>query len=334
MHDPPLISVIVPVFNALKFLPTSLESVEAAARHYGNVEIIIVDNGSTDGSREFLEQQRSERLRVLDFPNGNVGGVRNLGASRAEGSFLSFIDVDCTIPVEYFSEALATISREGADATGSPYALPPDAGLLERTWWDIHVPASEGWVSYLNAGNFFCTNEAFQNVGGFDVSLESGEDTELGLRFLKEGYRIYLSYSVCAFHHGNPKSLGQFYRKQIWHGLGALGTFRHKRMDRPLLMTLVHVVLSSGGLVVFTWYRSISAAALAGALVVFSPAITVAFRMIQTRRTVNPLVGIILYELYYLGRATALGLLIAKWMRLGNRDRQTHYDPIGSDDKS
>ena len=315
MGERPLISVIVPVYNERALLPRTFASIKLAADHHGRVEVIYVDNGSTDGSRECLEELREEGARVFDLPEGTVGAVRNHGAAQARGEYLSFLDADCSVSIEYFSEAVETLATRNASATGSPVALPEDAGLLERVWDRLHAPPGEGPVHYLNSGNFFCRADAFHDVGGFDATLESGEDAELGLRLGRHGYLIYLNPSLRVVHHGNPASLIGFLRRQIWHGMGALGTFQHSRIDRPLLMTVGHIVLTLVGICVVIRRPSMAALALACSLMLAAPAVTVAYRMLSARRITNPVLGALLYLFYYSGRSAALGLLALRHVR-------------------
>ncbi len=103
------VSVVVPVRDALKFLPRSTFSILRALERFGSGEVIFVDNRSTDGSLQFLQSLGGPSVHVLPCPEGKVGGLRNLGACRARGRYLSFVET-------------------GAAVTGSLYALSGWAG--------------------------------------------------------------------------------------------------------------------------------------------------------------------------------------------------------------
>lgn len=88
------ISVIVPVYNVEAYLSAALQSL--CAQTYDNLEIICINDGSTDGSLEILQDyaQRDARMQIIDQPNGGVSAARNAGLARCRGAWVSFIDAD------------------------------------------------------------------------------------------------------------------------------------------------------------------------------------------------------------------------------------------------
>src|SRR5208282_5458299 len=94
-------SVIVPVFNGKQHLRASLDSILAAMERYGNAELIVIDNGSTDGSYEVLLNEYGTRARVLQIRGITVAAMRNRGTALADGEYLSFIDSDILIGTDY-----------------------------------------------------------------------------------------------------------------------------------------------------------------------------------------------------------------------------------------
>ena len=85
----PLVSVIVPVHNGARFLAAALDSV--AAQDYGSMEILVVDDGSSDNSAEIAA---SYRVRLLQQPNRGVAEARNAGVAESSGELLAFLDQD------------------------------------------------------------------------------------------------------------------------------------------------------------------------------------------------------------------------------------------------
>jgi len=88
------ISVIVPVFNNKKYIEHCVYSI--INQSLSNIEIILVNDGSTDGSYELLERlsQSDERIKVIHKSNGGPGSARNIGIENARGEYVSFIDSD------------------------------------------------------------------------------------------------------------------------------------------------------------------------------------------------------------------------------------------------
>ena len=94
----PTVSVILPIYNVEKYLEECLDSL--AAQTYGNYEVVIVDDGSPDGSRAIAERyaRQDHRLAVVRRPNGGLGAARNTGVRHARGRYLAFVDSDDTLP--------------------------------------------------------------------------------------------------------------------------------------------------------------------------------------------------------------------------------------------
>lgn len=94
MEEQPLISVIVPVYNIIEYLPRCVRSI--TAQTYENLEVLLVDDGSTDGTGELCDSLGAEdaRIRVFHKENGGSSSARNLGISKARGEYLGFVDSD------------------------------------------------------------------------------------------------------------------------------------------------------------------------------------------------------------------------------------------------
>ena len=94
MKNLPLISVIIPVYNIMEYLPRCVHSV--TAQTYQNLEILLVDDGSTDGSGELCDRLAKEdpRIKVFHKENGGSSSARNLGLRNARGECVGFVDSD------------------------------------------------------------------------------------------------------------------------------------------------------------------------------------------------------------------------------------------------
>ena len=90
----PPVSIVVPVYNVSRYLPQCLESV--LSQTYQNIEVLIVDDGSTDGSGSICDRfaERDPRIRVIHTDNRGLSAARNLGLESISGAFISFIDSD------------------------------------------------------------------------------------------------------------------------------------------------------------------------------------------------------------------------------------------------
>lgn len=114
-QDLPLISVIVPVYNAERFLPYCLDSI--AGQSYENLEIILVDDGSSDDSPEICDEHaaRDQRIRVIHQPNGGIAKAQNTGLDVAHGSYIAFMDNDDILDRRNLEILYRALQDTGAD---------------------------------------------------------------------------------------------------------------------------------------------------------------------------------------------------------------------------
>lgn len=127
MND--LISVIVPVYNIMDCLPRCVRSI--CSQTYSNLEILLVDDGSDDGTEKLVEELAGEdsRIRVFHKPNGGSSSARNMGIREAKGSYLGFVDSDDYIDARMYERLMSCIkehhvsiaqaSRDEIDAQGN-----------------------------------------------------------------------------------------------------------------------------------------------------------------------------------------------------------------------
>ena len=300
--------------NAVNFLPHCLPTVLAAAEAGGG-EVVLVDNGSSDGTLEWVARNLNGRARVLEAPGVRISALRNLGAGATSAPVLVFIDADCEVPENYLARVQAALDVTKADAVGSPYALPDAPHWVEDVWHRLHEAPADGQALYLPGGNLAVRREAFAAVGGFDESLATGEDAEFCQRLRLAGCRVHRTAHVRAIHHGNPKSMGAFYRKQRWHALGMFGTTTWAEIDKPVVTTFVHGTLLLAAVLLLAWptIPVATRAGLAAVAVNGVPAAAVAYRL-GSRGAGRPpwLSALILYHLYFAARLAALARILTR----------------------
>jgi glycosyltransferase involved in cell wall biosynthesis len=197
----PHISVIIPVYNRADRVGAAVRSVVGA--DVEPVEIIVVDDGSTDGSGEAAEAALSAlgpqaAGRVLRQGNGGAAAARNAGAAAARGAFLAFLDSDdLWLPWTLAAlrdalrdhprtEAIFFALAESAAPAGAA-AIPREAAL-SRTYPNFlqaflgEGAAGDPRIFLLGSGNLLIRRTTFEAIGGFDVALRTAEDQDLFLR--------------------------------------------------------------------------------------------------------------------------------------------------------
>lgn len=121
MKSSALVSVIIPVFNVRPYIAEAIESV--LHQTYNNLEIIIIDDGSTDGSEEVCDDyaQRDKRIIVVHKQNEGVSAARNTGLDLLNGDMVAFLDSDDAFHPDFVSVLLEALIRERADIAMCKY---------------------------------------------------------------------------------------------------------------------------------------------------------------------------------------------------------------------
>ena len=125
----PLVSIVIPVYNSERYISRCLESV--LGQTYSNVEVICVDDGSSDKSAEILDgyaDANPSRVRVVHQNNAGAAVARNNGVALAQGAFLTFIDNDDWIDPDFVEKLVAAAQESGAEVVCSGYRREDDEG--------------------------------------------------------------------------------------------------------------------------------------------------------------------------------------------------------------
>lgn len=167
----PLVSVVIPLYNAAPFIGEALASVQAEG--HPALEVIVVDDGSTDGSLA-LALERFPGVRAIRQERAGIGAARNRGVAMARGQVLAFLDADDRWPPGRLAPLLAALAR--LDSPGMVFGrvrhfLCPSLGARDRT--RFHCPDEP--VPGYSAGAMVTRLVDFRSVGPFEEDLRVGE---------------------------------------------------------------------------------------------------------------------------------------------------------------
>jgi glycosyltransferase involved in cell wall biosynthesis len=222
----PFVSVIIPVLNEERVLGQCLESLKGMNFSSGELEVIIVDNGSTDKTIQIAHNYGTIfRLTVTEKKGVHISALRNLGAAQARGDIFVFLDADCLVPTEWLSFALNCFNAQDVGVLGGYYRIPEGSSWVARTWYPEEEVNKRGIVPYLPSGDLMVTRAAFSLVGGFDETLETNEDYEFCQRIRAAGLGVVAYPELNVIHLGVPQTLGHFYRRNRWHGKHVMRVF-------------------------------------------------------------------------------------------------------------
>jgi len=236
----PRVSFIIPVRNDAARLAGCLASLARQACDPALVEVIVVDNGSTDASRQVARQSGAT---VLVKPSARVSDMRNAGAAAALGDVLAFVDADHEISSGWVSAAIGALTDARVGAAGYPYSPPAGANWVQRRYNGLRPRPQIGQdVLWLGSGNVAVRRSAFERVGGFDTSLETCEDVDLCQRLHAAGYRLIAEPDMRSVHLGDPRRLSAVFFGELWRGRDNVRvTLRGPRTLRHLRSLLVPV---------------------------------------------------------------------------------------------
>jgi glycosyltransferase involved in cell wall biosynthesis len=190
---PKLVSVVIPTYNYAKFVGRAIDS--ALAQTYSSVEVVVVDDGSSDDTPEVLARY-GDRIRAIRQDNKGLSGARNTGLKAARGDYVALLDADDYWRPDKLEKQVALAERvpnvgavgcvgEAVDRTGAtlgfirfdyPVSAPPD-----RTSEFRGVAAREHWVG-CSASGALIPKRVLDDVGGFDETLRAAEDWDMWLR--------------------------------------------------------------------------------------------------------------------------------------------------------
>lgn len=179
----PLISIIIPTYNREAFVGSAIASV--LCQTYSNFECLLIDGGSTDHTLDILRCFDDDRILVVtrDRPLG-LSNARNTGLSIATGDYILFLDDDDELYPNAISELYSALDSSSAQCVGAFSAGEVVRPNGEAQQWSVHDGTVEQ-VRNLDERGPSCVmieRRVFDEIGGFDESLPSKEDTDLWLR--------------------------------------------------------------------------------------------------------------------------------------------------------
>jgi GT2 family glycosyltransferase len=216
VSDRPVVSFIIPVRNDAARLRGCLKTIRANTYPATCVEILVADNGSTDGS---VETARACGAKVIELPELPVAALRNRAAANATGDVLAFVDADHEIDAAWVASAVERFDDPAVAAVGALCMAPPGGTWVQHMYDGLRGrTVGRGDVEWLGSGNMAVRRSAFDRVGGFDMRLETCEDVDLCQRLRAAGHRLAADDRLKNVHLGDPATLRALFRGELWRG--------------------------------------------------------------------------------------------------------------------
>lgn len=202
------VSVIITTLNEESNIVRCLKSIKQQQDH-GQIEIILVDNHSSDQTVTLAKSYVSKTI----IAGWERSRQRNIGAKKAQGSWLLFVDADMELTPNVVAECLSLAQSK---------ILPPIIAINEQsvgeTFWGRVLACEKNCyqgLTWLCAARFF-PRKFFLELGGYDENLVAGEDWDLTQRFLEQGFSMFFTKSQI-IHHESKVSLWQLFKKEVYY---------------------------------------------------------------------------------------------------------------------
>ena len=241
-EDLPFVSVVVPMRNEQRFIERCLRSLMAQDYPQDRFEVIVVDGGSDDGSRDILESLRPEftALRVVENRGRHTGRGLNIGLALAQGDVIARLDAHAVAAPGFIRESVAALQRTGADVVGGPITTLGEGSVGESIAIAISSPFGVGNAAFRYSQREQWTDtvafpayrrDVFDRFGTF-AEIEAGEDDEFHYRLRDGGARILLTPAISSTYYSR-RSLWGLTKQYFSYGQAKVVVLsRHPRRTR------------------------------------------------------------------------------------------------------
>ncbi|MBI4571469.1 MAG: glycosyltransferase family 2 protein [Chloroflexi bacterium] len=238
----PFVSVIVPMRNERRYIERCLGSLAAQDYPRDRFEVIVVDGGSGDGSRELVESMRGElpNLRVLENRGKQTARGLNIGLAFARGDVIARLDAHAAAEPGFLRESVAALRRTKADVVGGPITTLGEGPAGEAVALAVSSPFGVGNAVFRYSRREQWTDtvafpayrrDVFDRVGAF-AEIEGGEDDELHYRLRDAGGRILLTPAIRSTYYAR-RSYWELARQYFGYGQAKVVVLsRHPRRAR------------------------------------------------------------------------------------------------------
>jgi len=214
MSDMPRISVIIPVYNSAAYLPRCLDSV--LGQSYGDLEVILINDGSTDDSGALCDgyAQKDSRVRVIHQRNGGASVAKNAGLDAASGDFIGFVDSDDWIEADTYAYLLGILQQSQSDIAEVMLEVAySESHRMELLPEELTVFEGEDILIHYFEHNEFAMGLRLYRRYVFDaVRFEEGritEDVVAGFLALSRAKRLVVSNQRKYYYYSNPVGVSE-----------------------------------------------------------------------------------------------------------------------------
>ena len=217
----PRVSVVVCAHNAADTIDECLASLEAL--RYPDFEIVLVNDGSTDGTDAIAA--RRPRVRVISTPNGGLAAARNVGLYRSDGEIVAYTDADVRVDPDWLAYLVQPFVMSDVMAAGGPNIVPPEdpwfaQAVARAPGSPTHVLLDDRLAEHVPGCNCAFRRTALTAIGGFNPTfLRADDDVDVCWRLQDRGWNIAYAPAALVWHH-HRAGVRAYLRQQVGYGEG------------------------------------------------------------------------------------------------------------------
>ncbi|MEH7511696.1 glycosyltransferase family 2 protein [Gottfriedia acidiceleris] len=218
-----LVSVIIPIYNAEKYLSRCIESI--LQQSYKSFEVILINDGSTDKSMEICldYSHRDERIKVIQIENHGPGFARNMGLEIARGEYIQFTDSDDTLPLNYLEAMVSRIEQDNSDIvicgiknikndqTLNKFAVEELLSAPGMALIDLFINLLDRGLAYSPCNKLYRSEIIKVNNIHFGVVFNMGEDAMFNISYFKHSKCCSFENRIFYEYHQNIGSIVNSY---------------------------------------------------------------------------------------------------------------------------
>lgn len=232
----PEATIVVAVYNGAITIEACVASLLALRYPREDFEVIVVDNGSTDGTRGVLAAF-GDQIRVLEEPTRGASAARNCGIRNARGGLIAFTDADCIVEADWLASLVQPLDDPSVGIVGGPILGRVAGNRIERFGELIHDQRRAIELDcppYAASGNWGSRRPVLCEAGLFDETLLRGQDVDLAWRICQSGYRLVYAPSAIV-RHRNERTVWGLMREGYLHGFHGIRVIEKHVAVRPAI---------------------------------------------------------------------------------------------------
>lgn len=291
-------SIVIPAYNEQDMIEQTLSSLCKQSLPRSEYEIIVVDNGSSDRTIEIANKYADLTLSKL---TGNVGSVRNYGIQHASADLIICTDADCLFDYDWIEKGISLLHEGPGSAYGGGLKTSVKSNWIEEKWL-LNPEGKAAQQKSLMGSCIFIHKKDFNAIGGFLESVTSGEDSDLSERLERNGIRIKITEQLSVIHNGGPKTIKDFFWRQVWHSENYYKNVKKLITDKVFILTVIYT-LSLTTAVLSVISGIIPGIIFSTVILVFTPALLTTKRVVRARyrpKSLKDLISIYALDQVYL----------------------------------